>query len=57
MAVKVRNAVEAAQGDGAADNGGRFLERAFAFAFQGLVYAQIWEDPVADMAALEIPAA
>ena len=30
--------------------------RAFAFAFQGLVYAQIWEDPVADMAALEIPA-
>ncbi len=55
MAVKVRDAVDAAQGDGAADHG-RFLERAFAFAFQGLVYAQIWEDPVADMAALEIPA-
>ncbi len=54
MAVKVRNAVEAAQGNGTADNG-RLLERAFAFAFQGLVYAQIWEDPVADMAALEIP--
>lgn len=54
MAVKVRDAVEAAQGNGLAD-GGRFLERAFAFAFQGLVYAQIWEDPVADMAALEIP--
>jgi S-adenosylmethionine-diacylglycerol 3-amino-3-carboxypropyl transferase len=30
------------------------LERAFAFAFRGLVYAQIWEDPVVDMAALEI---
>lgn len=30
------------------------LERAFAFAFRGLVYAQIWEDPVADMAGLEI---
>lgn len=56
MAVKVRDAVEAAQGDGTAENGGRLLERAFAFAFQGLVYAQIWEDPVADMAALEIPA-
>ncbi len=56
MAVKVRNAVEAAQGDGTTESSGRFLERAFAFAFQGLVYAQIWEDPVADMAALEIPA-
>ncbi len=30
------------------------LERAFAFAFRGLVYAQIWEDPLVDMAALEI---
>lgn len=30
------------------------LERAFAFAFRGLVYAQIWEDPVVDMAALAI---
>lgn len=30
------------------------LERAFAFAFRGLVYAQIWEDPVVDMAALQI---
>ncbi|MCW2337689.1 S-adenosylmethionine-diacylglycerol 3-amino-3-carboxypropyl transferase [Sphingobium sp. B2D3A] len=31
-----------------------FLERAFAFAFRGLVYAQIWEDPVVDMEALAI---
>ncbi|MPT48640.1 MAG: DUF3419 family protein [Sphingobium sp.] len=30
------------------------LERAFAFAFRWLVYAQIWEDPIADMAGLEI---
>ena len=26
------------------------LERAFALLFRGLVYPQIWEDPVADMA-------
>ncbi len=30
------------------------LERAFTFAFRGLVYAQIWEDPVVDMDALAI---
>jgi S-adenosylmethionine-diacylglycerol 3-amino-3-carboxypropyl transferase len=30
------------------------LERAFTYAFRGLVYAQIWEDPEVDMAALEI---
>lgn len=30
-------------------------ERVFARLFQGLVYAQIWEDPVADMAALDLP--
>lgn len=30
------------------------FERAFAFAFKGLVYAQIWEDPVVDMEALVI---
>ncbi|WP_189621527.1 DUF3419 family protein [Novosphingobium colocasiae] len=35
-------------------HGARLLDKAFAFAFRGLVYAQIWEDPVADMAALEI---
>lgn len=31
-----------------------FMERAFAFAFRGLVYAQIWEDPVIDMEAMEL---
>ncbi|WOE73986.1 DUF3419 family protein [Alterisphingorhabdus coralli] len=30
------------------------LEKAFSFAFRGLVYAQIWEDPVVDMEALAI---
>ena len=30
------------------------LERIFSYAFQGLVYPQIWEDPVVDMAAMEI---
>lgn len=30
------------------------LERAFALLFRGLVYPQIWEDPVVDMEALEI---
>ena len=38
--------------DGASRKG--LLERAFAFAFRGLVYAQIWEDPVVDMEALSI---
>lgn len=30
------------------------LERMFTLAFRGLVYPQIWEDPVVDMAALKI---
>ena len=30
------------------------LERTFSFAFRGLVYAQIWEDPEVDMEALAI---
>jgi S-adenosylmethionine-diacylglycerol 3-amino-3-carboxypropyl transferase len=30
------------------------LERLFAFAFDGLVYPQIWEDPAVDMAAMDI---
>ncbi|AXB77005.1 DUF3419 family protein [Novosphingobium sp. P6W] len=32
----------------------RLLDKAFAMAFKGLVYAQIWEDPVADMEAMQI---
>ncbi|MDF8333927.1 DUF3419 family protein [Novosphingobium cyanobacteriorum] len=34
--------------------GGKLLDHAFAFAFRGLVYAQIWEDPEVDMEALQI---
>jgi len=30
------------------------LERAFTFAFRGLVYAQIWEDPLVDLEALDL---
>jgi S-adenosylmethionine-diacylglycerol 3-amino-3-carboxypropyl transferase len=30
------------------------LERAFTFAFRGLVYAQIWEDPVIDLEAMAL---
>lgn len=32
----------------------KLLDKAFAFAFKGLVYAQIWEDPVVDMEGLAI---
>ncbi|MDD3799651.1 MAG: DUF3419 family protein [Novosphingobium sp.] len=35
-------------------SGTALLERAFALAFRGLVYPQIWEDPEADMAGLDI---
>jgi S-adenosylmethionine-diacylglycerol 3-amino-3-carboxypropyl transferase len=34
--------------------GNRLLDKAFAMAFKGLVYAQIWEDPEVDMQALQI---
>ncbi len=34
--------------------GSRLLDKAFAMAFKGLVYAQIWEDPEVDMEALQI---
>ncbi|MEW4448241.1 DUF3419 family protein [Qipengyuania sp. JC766] len=34
--------------------GEKLLDKAFATAFKGLVYAQIWEDPVIDMEGLEI---
>lgn len=34
--------------------GDKLLDKAFALAFKGLVYAQIWEDPVVDMEGLDI---
>jgi S-adenosylmethionine-diacylglycerol 3-amino-3-carboxypropyl transferase len=37
-----------------AETGAKLLDKAFALAFKGLVYAQIWEDPVVDMEALAI---
>lgn len=50
--------VEQAIGEAVLQNPGRssegVLERVFARMFRGLVYAQIWEDPVCDMAALQI---
>ena len=36
--------------------GANLLDKAFAFAFRGLVYAQIWDDPVVDMAGLALNA-
>ena len=44
---------DAALQAGAASRRG-ILERVFARLFEGLVYAQIWEDPEVDMAALEL---
>ena len=32
------------------------LERLFTLMFQGFVYNQIWEDPVVDLAALDLKA-
>ena len=37
-----------------AHSGAGALERLFTFAFSGLVYPQIWEDPEVDMAAMEL---
>ncbi len=37
-----------------AEPAAKMLDKAFAFAFRGLVYAQIWEDPVVDMAGLAL---
>jgi len=55
MVTTVRNTkiVQAVTQSKAVSKQGLF-ERAFAFAFKGLVYAQIWEDPVVDMEALDI---
>lgn len=47
---KITDAVVRDNGEGKQ----KMLDRAFAFAFKGLVYAQIWEDPVVDMEALAI---
>lgn len=46
--------IELAVAGGKSSPRNRLLDKAFAFAFKGLVYAQIWEDPVVDMAGLDI---
>ena len=47
---RIRDAVH--RHDGLSKQG--LLERAFTFAFRGLVYAQIWEDPAIDLEALQL---
>lgn len=48
----VEDQISAAVNQNAAASREGMLERAFGRLFRGLVYAQIWEDPVVDMAAL-----
>ncbi|MEL6168203.1 MAG: DUF3419 family protein [Pseudomonadota bacterium] len=50
----VRGRITDAVSDAETEGVTRQLERLFARLFHGLVYAQIWEDPVADMEALDI---
>lgn len=54
MSISRSAKIEAAVIRDAAPQKQKLLDRAFAFAFRGLVYAQIWEDPVVDMEALAI---
>ena len=54
MSISRSAKIEAAVIRDAAPQKQKLLDRAFAFAFRGLVYAQIWEDPVVDMEALDI---
>ena len=44
-----------AVGDSRGDEEATIWDRLFAFWFRRLVYTQIWEDPVADLAALALP--
>ncbi|QPC45027.1 DUF3419 family protein [Kaustia mangrovi] len=51
---ETRNRLKAAVHRHRAASGNGVLERLFTFAFKGLVYPQIWEDPEIDLEALEI---
>jgi len=53
-AAEVMRRIDGAVCQNPAMNQAGIQERLFARLFQGLVYAQIWEDPVADMAALDL---
>ncbi len=54
MATQARRIIDDAVVRKDARLGDKLLDKAFAFAFRGLVYAQIWEDPVVDMEGLAI---
>jgi hypothetical protein len=51
MAAQAKRIIEDAVVRKDAGLGDKLLDKAFALAFKGLVYAQIWEDPIADMEA------
>lgn len=54
MATQAKRIIEDAVVRKDAGLGDKLLDKAFAFAFKGLVYAQIWEDPVVDMEGLAL---
>ena len=54
MAVVAKRIIDDAVVRKDAKAGEKLLDKAFALAFKGLVYPQIWEDPVVDMDGLEI---
>jgi S-adenosylmethionine-diacylglycerol 3-amino-3-carboxypropyl transferase len=54
MTVQPKRIIEDAVVRKDASVGDKLLDKAFALAFNGLVYAQIWEDPVVDMEGLAI---
>lgn len=54
MATQAKRIIEEAVIRKDAKAGDKLLDKAFALAFKGLVYAQIWEDPVVDMEGLDI---
>lgn len=54
MTVQPKRIIEDAVVRKDAKVGDKLLDKAFALAFNGLVYAQIWEDPVVDMEGLAI---
>lgn len=54
MATQAKRIIEDAVIRKDAGLGDKLLDKAFALAFKGLVYVQIWEDPVVDMEGLAI---
>jgi S-adenosylmethionine-diacylglycerol 3-amino-3-carboxypropyl transferase len=54
MTVRAKRIIDDAVVRKQAKTGDKLLDKAFALAFRGLVYAQIWEDPVVDMEGLQI---